>query len=225
MTDVVLVHGAWSDASIWHPVMAGLFPQGHHPTAVGLPTTSLADDVAWTRRELADHEGPVILVGHSYGGSVISAAAVGQAHVVGLVFVCAYAPEPDETVAELAGRGRDMPGGPAMRFAPDGWTSLSVQGFPKALAGDLPPATARILAASQRATHQDCLTTSPGPVAWPDLPCRYVRALDDRMFDPELQSWFADRVGTVPVDLPGSHLLPLSRPLDVAAVVSEMAAG
>ena len=127
-------------------------------------------------------------------------------------------------VATLSGRGREMPGRKAIRFSSDGWTSMAPHGFVDSLASDLPSATARVLAASQRATHSDCLTGAPGAVVWGDIPCRYIQTLDDHMFDPELQRWFAERVDAERVELPAGHLVPLSRPDDVAAVIRGMAA-
>lgn len=219
MANVVLVHGAWSDGSVWHGVIAALQSDGHRVLAVQLPLTSLEEDVAWTRREIATLDGPVTLVGHSYGGVVISEAARQNAHVVALVFVAAYAPDDTETILSLTGRGARVPGGEAIQFAHDGWTTLDPVRFGDALGADLPAATIRVLAALQKPTHSACFTSRSGRGAWHDLPCAYVRSLDDQSLDPGLQRWFAERARATITDLAAGHLSPVSRPGDVAAAI------
>ncbi|WP_329045939.1 alpha/beta hydrolase [Amycolatopsis sp. NBC_01488] len=225
MTDIVLVHGAWSDSSVWEGVGEALKREGHRVLAVSLPLTSLADDVVATRRSVEACDGGVVLVGHSYGGAVISEAARGEGRVRALVFVAAYAPDEGESIAELSGRGATTPGRDAIRFGSDGWTSLDPARFRDALAADVPPERVRELARTQKATHSACLGAPAGRGAWHDLPSSYVLSAEDRILDPGLQRWFAQRAGATVVELAASHLSPVSRPEPVAAAISAAARG
>ncbi len=219
MANVVLVHGAWCDGSSWAAVIGPLQERGHHVVAVQNPLTSLADDVAWTRRVVAQQDGPVALVGHSYGGAVISAASARTPQVAGLVFVAAYAPDEGETVLGLGERFDPTPGGAAIRATDDGWLTLDAGLFPKVFAGDVDPAEAAVLAAVQKPTHGACFGTPAGTVGWHTLPTAYVRSLDDQMINPALQSWMAERTGAATTDLQSSHASPVSHGADVAAVI------
>lgn len=218
MANVMLVHGAWSDGSIWQEVTAGLQADGHRVMAVQLPLTSLADDIAWTRRHIAILEAPVTLVGHSYGGTVISGAAR-DGEVTSLVFVAGYAPDKAETIPMLSDRGSRMPLRDAMRFSADGWSTLDPELFGHALGADLPEATTQVLAATQKPTHGNCLTSPSERGAWHDLPCAYVMSLDDHALDPDLQRWFAERAKATVTELHSSHLSPLSHPIEVTAAI------
>ncbi|GAA5171224.1 alpha/beta hydrolase [Amycolatopsis dongchuanensis] len=220
MANVVLVHGAWSDGSVWQEVVAALQDDGHRVLAVQLPLTSLADDVAWTRRAIATFDGPVILAGHSYGGTVISAAARENTQVRALVFVAGYAPDEGETIPALSERGAPTPGQKAIRFDDDGWSTLDPGLFGDALGADLPTRTTRALAASQKPTHGACFSAPAERGAWHDLPCAYILSTDDRILDPGLQRWFADRTEARVTELPTSHLSPVSRPREVAAAIA-----
>ncbi|MFF2810401.1 alpha/beta fold hydrolase [Streptomyces sp. NPDC058000] len=222
MANVVLVHGAWSDGSSWQAVIPALQDAGHQVRAVQLPLTSLEDDIAWTRREIAALDGPVTLVGHSYGGAVISGAAHANEQVAALVFVAAYAPDTSETSAALSRRGARTPGSGAIRFAEDGWTSLDSELFGVAFGADLPAATTRMLAAVQKPTHDTCFSSPSGRGAWHDLPCGYVLALDDQLLDPGLQRWFAERTGAKVTELRSGHFPQLSRPGDVVAAICDV---
>ncbi|MFC9435633.1 alpha/beta fold hydrolase [Nocardia sp. NPDC057030] len=223
MANVVLVHGAWSDGSLWQEVVAVLDEQGHRVRAVQLPLTSLIDDIAWTRREISSFDGPVTLVGHSYGGMVVSGAAEHNEQVDALVFVAAYAPEEGETVSSLSGRGAKMPGGEAIRFAEDGWSIIDPAEFADVLAADVPAAKRRALAATQKPTHGACFSQPAGPSGWRDLPCAYLLSLEDRIFDPGLQRWFAERTNATLTELHSSHMSPIAHPEDVAAAIGKMA--
>ncbi|MDQ7806935.1 alpha/beta hydrolase [Amycolatopsis sp. A133] len=220
--NVVLVHGAWCDGSMWQAVIALLQDDGHRVVAVQLPLTGLADDIAWTRREIAAFDGPVTLVGHSYGGAVISGAAQQNTQVTGLVLVAAYAPDESETIAVLSERGANTRGRGAIRFAEDGWSDLDPDLFREALAADVPEPTTRVLAAVQKPTHGACFSSPSGRGAWHDLPCAYVLSVDDRILDPGLQHWFAERTNATVTELRSSHLSPISHPGDVAAAIGRM---
>lgn len=222
MANVVLVHGAWSDGTSWQAVIAALQDDGHRVRAVQLPLTSLNDDIAWTRRAIATLDGPVTLVGHSYGGAVISGAARENAQVTALVFVAAYVPDESETISALTERGARTPGAGAIRFADDGWTTLDPDLFGEALGADIPAATTRVLAAVQKPTHGACFSSPASRGAWHDLPCAYVLSMDDQILDPGLQRWFADRTSATVTELPSSHLSPVSHPADVAAAIHSM---
>lgn len=219
MATIVLVHGAWSDGSVWRAVIAALQDEGHRVLAVQLPLTSLDDDVARTRRQVAGLDGPLTLVGHSYGGMVISGAARGDDRVAALVFVAAYVPDGSETVVTLSGRGAPTPGAGAIRIADDGWTSLDDDRFGEVVGAGVPVATSRVLAAVQKPTHAACFSGSVGPGGWHDRPCAYVVAAGDRILDPGLQRWFADRARATVTELPSGHFAPVSHPREVAAAV------
>ncbi|MEU6370278.1 alpha/beta hydrolase [Streptomyces sp. NPDC046931] len=222
MANVVLVHGAWSDGSIWQAVIAALQDEGHHVLAVQLPLTSLAEDIAWTRRRIAAFDEPVTLVGHSYGGMVISGAAHGNSQVSALVFVAAYVPDESESLRMLTARGATAKGRSAIRFAADGWSTLDPGLFGDALAADVPATTTRVLAAVQKPTHPACFSSPSGRGAWRDLPCAYVVSADDQILDPGLQRWLAQRANATVTELRSSHLSPVSQPANVAAAISGM---
>ncbi|MEW1658549.1 MULTISPECIES: alpha/beta hydrolase [unclassified Streptomyces] len=225
MANVVLVHGAWSDGSIWQRVIAALHEEGHQVASVQLPLTSLDEDIAWTRKQIAALDGPVTLVGHSYGGMVITGAAEHNEQVTGLVFVAAYAPDASETLRALSGRGARARGSGAIRIAEDGWTTLDPDRYRDAMAADVPVADTRVLAAVQKPTHSACFSTPSGHGTWRDLPCAYVLSLDDGILDPGLQRWFAERTGATVTALHASHLSPVSQPAAVAAAIGSMLGG
>ncbi|MFI7099260.1 alpha/beta fold hydrolase [Streptomyces sp. NPDC050161] len=222
MANVVLVHGAWGDESVWDGVTAALQDQGHRVLAVRLPMTSLEADLAWTRQQLATVDGPVTLVGHSYGGVVISAVAHRSAQVTALVFVAAYAPDAAESSVTLNSHGGERRGRAAIRFGEDGWTTLDPGLCGEAFGPDLPEATVKALAASQRPTHLTCFATPSGPGAWHDLPCAYVISADDQIFDPGLQRWLAERTHSTVTELNAGHFSQISRPDEVAAAICAM---
>ena len=222
MAEILLVHGAWADGSAWLTVIAELHRQRHRVRAVHLPLTSLADDLAVVRDEIAQFAGPVTLAGHSYGGTVISGAAKGNPQVAALAYI-AYVPDEGETLLSLNARYPETPGGEALLFQEDGWSSLSAPHFHSALAADLPPGTAAAMAAVQRRTHTGCFTAPAGPAAWHDLPSIYAVSGQDRILHPDLQRWQADRAGSTVVELPASHYSPLSRPAAVADAIARVA--
>ena len=225
MAEIVLVHGAWGDGSVWLDVISALHRQGHRVRAAHLPMTTLADDIAEVRREIAGFDGPVVLAGHSYGGIVISGAAKDNPQVTALAYIAAYVPGEGETIPSLNAQFPDSPGNGAMVFHEDGWSSVDPNLFHDAFAADVPPERAAALAAVQRRTHASCFVTPPsGPGAWQDLPTAYAVSTEDRILHPDLQRWLADRAGAECVELTASHYPLFSQPEAVAGVIDKIAA-
>ena len=216
--NVVLVHGAWADGSNWAAVIEALQARGHRAVAVQLPMTSLAADVDTTRRAIVK-AGATAVVGHSYGGFVMSIAAVDTPTVRALVFVAAYAPERGESVASISHAAAEMPGGHAIIYGEDGWTSVDVDRFGAALGHDLCAPLQQVLAAVQGPTHVSCLTAPAPEIAWKSLPCHYVVATDDRILAPALHYDFARRAGARVTEVAASHLVLLSHPKEVADAI------
>lgn len=222
MANVVLVHGAWCDGSSWQEVIRPLQASGHRVLAVQNPLTSLAEDIAWTRRAIATLDGPVALVGHSYGGAVIAGAALGNEQVAGLVFVAAYAPDESETVLSLGERFPATTGGAAIHATEDGWLTLDPGLFHEAFAADVPAGQAAVLAAVQKPTHGACFASPAGQGGWHDRPSAYVRSTQDHMINPDLQRWLAERMGASLTDLESSHASPVSHGAEVASVIESV---
>ncbi|GAB7524931.1 alpha/beta hydrolase [Paraburkholderia sp. 2C] len=223
--NIVLVHGAWVDGSGWKPVYDILTKDGYHVSLVQEPLTSLADDVAATKRVLDLQNGPTILVGHSYGGSIITEAGV-HPNVVGLVYVAAHAPAVGEDEGAL-GKGKpsftaQQPG--AIEKTPDGYTYLNPADFPKDFAADLPIAQARFEAHSQMLTAAQVFTTPLTAAAWTTKPSWGIVAGDDKIINPDLERWYYARAHSHTTVIPGaSHSVYESRPQPVAAVIEEAA--
>jgi pimeloyl-ACP methyl ester carboxylesterase len=223
VNNIVLVHGAFADGSSWAKVIAILQAKGFNVTAVQNPLTSFADDVAATNRALALQKGPVILVGHSWAGAVITEAGV-DPKVAGLVYVAAFAPDSDEIVGDL---GKNYPPPPALA-APiidaQGFMSLSTEAIVKHFASDLPPAEARVVAATQTPIAASAFGTKVSNIAWKTKPSWYIVARKDQAIAPDAERFFAKRMKAKTTELDTSHVPMLSKPKDVAAVIMEAAA-
>ncbi len=221
--NVVLVHGAFADGSSWAGVIAVLQGMGFHATAVQNPLTSLADDVAATRRALAMQDGPTVLVGHSYGGVVISEAG-DDPKVTALVYVAALAPDIGEPFEELAKRFPTPPGGASIR-ATNGYAQLDDAGFVAHFASDLPPEKARVLAAVQGPIGAGLFGERTTVAAWRSKPCWYAVSTMDQIIAPELERFVAQRMGTTTVNLQASHASPVSQPEAIANLVAAASNG
>jgi pimeloyl-ACP methyl ester carboxylesterase len=216
--NVVLVHGAWADGSSWAKVIPLLEKAGLKATAVQNPLTGFEDDVAATRRAIALQDGPVILVGHSWGGVVITEAGA-DAKVAGLVYVAAFAPDVGEPVGEL---GKDFPPPPGLAEArPDatGYLTLTTKGVFDNFAFDLPLAQRKLIFATQGATNSTVFGAKVSNAAWKTKPSWYIVAANDRMIQPELERKFAKTIKAQTVTLPTSHVAMLARPAEVANVI------
>jgi len=223
---VVLVHGAFADGSSWGRVIPLLQRKGYRVTAVQNALTSLADDVATTRRAIEAQKGPVVLVGHSYGGVVVTEAAAGNPNVKALVYVAAYAPDSGESVASLNDRFPTPPIASALAPLADGFLSVDPARFREVFCADLPASEAAVLAATQRPVAAACLSAPAGAhPAWKEIPSWCVVSRDDRATLPELQRFMAARSKARVTEVKSSHVPFLSHPEDVAEVIEAAAAG
>ena len=219
---IVLVHGGFVDGSGWEGVYGILKKKGYAASIVQNTTISLADDVAATRRVVAAQREPVILVGHSYGGAVITEAG-NDPKVAGLVYVAAFAPDRGESVSTLI---KDPPPGapvPPILPAQDGYLLLDKGKFPASFAADVDPARAAFMADSQVPWGVDALGGEVREPAWKKKPSWYLVATDDRMIPPAAQRQMAKRAGSTVVEAPGSHAVYVSRPEAVAALIEQAA--
>lgn len=216
--NVVLVHGAWADGSGWSGVHDALVERGYRVSIVQNPLTSLADDVAATQRVLARQEGRVILVGHSYGGAVITEAG-GAANVAGLLYVSAFVPDAGESVSTFLAGGEPPP----LQASDDGFLFFDPAVFPQAFAQDLEPSRGAFLATAQVPTAASAFSTPVKQASWRDKPCFYVVASEDRIIPPAAQRQMAQRAGAKVTELPGSHAVYISRAVEVANAIDAAA--
>jgi len=220
--NVVLVHGAWADGSSWVKVIPLLEKAGLNVVAVQNPLMSLADDVATTKRAIALQDGPVLLVGHSYGGVVITEAG-NDPKVVGLVYVAAFAPDAGQALGDLGKEFPPAPGGAEVRPDSAGFLKITTKGVVESFAQDLPMQERRVLAATQGPTNAAAFGGKVANAAWKAKPTWYVVASNDRMIQPDLERQFAKAMNAKTVTLPSSHVPMLSRPADVAKLIIEVA--
>ena len=223
--NIVLVHGAWADGSSWNKIIPLLEKKGFHVTAVHLPFTTLADDAAAVKRAIALEDGPVLLVGHSYGGAVITEAG-SDPKVAALVYVAAFAPDAGQSAGDLNGKAAPTPG--AKEFRPDanGYLRLTDKGIAEAFAQDLTPAEKRILAATQGQTSgPNELGAKVTVAAWKEKPSYYIVADQDRMISPELEKEMAAQINAKTIHINSSHVPMLSHATEVVEFISKAAAG
>jgi pimeloyl-ACP methyl ester carboxylesterase len=221
--NVVLVHGGFVDGSGWEGVYKILRKDGYTVSVVQNPTISLADDVAATKRIIATQNGPVILVGHSYGGAVITEAG-NDPNVVGLVYITAFAPDKGESVSSLI---KDPPpGAPVPPILPpqDGYLFLDKAKFAESFAADVDPERAAFMADSQVPWGVEALSGTINEPAWKTKPSWYLLVTEDKMIPPPAQRFMSQRAGSTVVEVAGSHAIYVSQPNAVAAII-EKAAG
>jgi pimeloyl-ACP methyl ester carboxylesterase len=222
--NVVLVHGGFVDGSGWQGVYKALKRDGYAVTIVQNPTLSLADDVAVTKRTLAAQSGPAILVGHSYGGVVVTEAG-NDPKVVGLVYVAAFAPDRGESVSSLI---KDPPpGAPVPPILPpqDGYLFLDRAKFHASFAADLSADAAAFMADSQVPWGVEALSGAISEPAWRTKPSWYLVATEDKMIPPDAQRAMSKRAGSTVVEVKGSHSVYVSQPEAVASLIDKAAKG
>ncbi len=221
---IVLVHGAFADGSSWSKVIPMLQRDGYNVIAVQNPLTSLDADVETTKRALAMQTGPVVLVGHSYGGAVITQAAAGNANVKALVYVAAFAPEVGEPIGAF-GQQYPAPLGAALKQDPSGFLYIDPAKFHEVFAADLPVAETNVAAAVQKPIIGSVFGASVTEAAWKTIPSWYLVSQDDRAINPDLERFYAKRMKATTTEVKASHVAFLSHPAVVVRLIEQAAAG
>lgn len=216
---VVLVHGAWADGSSWSKVITLLATHGVHSIAAQLSLSTLTDDVASVDRAIDRIGGPVALVGHAYGGTVIGATR--HSAVKSLVYVAGVAPAEGEAAAEAAYRGEQHPLAPKLAPDRDGWVWFPESAFASAFAPDATAEEHAILAAVQRPASVGAIGVKVGPTRWKDLPSWYVLAENDRVVTPANQRFMAERMGATIRPIETDHTPIVTAPDKVVSVILE----
>ncbi len=213
-TKIVLVHGGWADGSGWSKQIPLLHEAGHQVIAVQLPTHSLADDVETVKRAIGHIGGPVTLVGHSYGGEVITNAAYNNPNVTGLVYIAAFAPDEGQSLSTFV----DPSKLPKDLFLPDsgGFIYLNPKIFRENFAQDVNASEADIMAITQKPFKQSIFVEKSGPPAWKQLPTWYQISESDHMIPPAVQHKFAEKMNATTLSLNASHASYVSHPNEIA---------
>ncbi len=213
--NIVLVHGAFADGSSWAKVIPLLQSKGYNVCAVQNPLTSLEDDVAATKRAIASMEGPVLLIGHSWAGVVITEAG-NNPKVEGLLYVDAFAPDDNQSLTDVA---KDFPpahGNTAVQVSPSGFLSLSSQGINEDFAQDLSPAERNVIFATQGEWGAQCTTDKVFSAAWKNKPTWFIVGTEDHMINPDLLRAEARRMKATTIEVKTSHVPMVSQPKKVA---------
>jgi pimeloyl-ACP methyl ester carboxylesterase len=216
-TNIVLVHGLWADGSSWSKVIPILENAGHRVIAVQLPANSLADDVETVKRAINLVGGPTILVGHSYGGFVITNAGYDNQNVTGLVYVSAFGPDEGESTGDFVPVASLPPG--LFVFDSGGFAYLNPEMFHQAFIQDANATEAETLAAVQKPAHQSLLTEPSGPPAWKQLPTWFEVSEGDHIIPPDVQRQFAQRMNATTISLNSSHASPVTHPDEIAELI------
>jgi pimeloyl-ACP methyl ester carboxylesterase len=220
--NIVLVHGAWADGSSFAKVIPLLTAKGYHVIAVQNPLSSLAEDVEATKRAIAQMDGPVILVGHSWAGTVITEAGT-DPKVAGLVYIAAFAPEDGQSVGDITKGGPNPPGAEQAKPDASGYLWLSRQGVDEDFAPDLTPAEREVLYVTQGPWNSKEFADKVTTAAWKTKPSWFVVASNDRMIPPEYERAAAAHIHATTTTLTSSHVAMLSHPSAVAAVIFDAA--
>jgi pimeloyl-ACP methyl ester carboxylesterase len=224
LKNIVLVHGGFVDGSGWQGVYSALKEKGYTVTVVQIPTISLEDDVALTRRAISAQNGPVILVGHSYGGVVITEAG-NDPEVAGLVYIAAFAPDTGESVESLI---KNPPPGapvPPILTPQDGFLYLDRSKFAASFAADVNPGLAAFMADSQVPWGLHALGGAITRPAWKTKPSWYLVSTEDKMIPPDAQRAMSKRAGSTVAEVKGSHAVYVSQPKAVAALIERAVSG
>ena len=229
-TNIVLVHGIWSDGSIWNKVIPILQDAGHRVIAAQLSLRSLGDDIATVKRAIEQLGKPTILVGHSYGGILITNAGYNNPNVTGLVYITALAPDEDESSIDLF-EILPQPENVLQIFTNNiitdsgGFSYFNPDRFGEWFAQDVHPDEANILAAVQKPTNESITTEKSGPAAWKQVPTWFQISENDLVIPPNIQRLYAERMNATTVSLNSSHMSPISQPEEIAGLIMNATKG
>lgn len=229
-TNIVLVHGIWSDGSIWNKVIPILQDAGHRVIAAQLSLRSLGDDIATVKRAIEQLGKPTILVGHSYGGILITNAGYNNPNVTGLVYIAALAPDEDESSIDLF-EILPQPENVLQIFTNNiitdsgGFSYFNPNKFGEWFAQDVHPDEANILAAVQKPTNESITTEKSGPAAWKQVPTWFQISENDLVIPPNIQRLYAERMNATTVSLNSSHMSPISQPEEIAGLIMNATKG
>jgi pimeloyl-ACP methyl ester carboxylesterase len=221
--NIILVHGAWADGSSWSGVIERLQAEGFQVRAPQFPLNSLAEDVARLRQVLEFQDGPTIVVGHSYGGQIMTALGAEAPNVVGLVYIAAFGLDEGESLGELLSQGPASPALAHLFTDARGFGWLPEDDFVHHFAGDIGPAKARVLYAVQQPLATAAFGDVMGSPAWKSLPSWYLVAQNDEALPPDAERLFAARMGASTVEIPSSHVPMYSHPDEVADLIEKAA--
>jgi pimeloyl-ACP methyl ester carboxylesterase len=221
--NIVLVHGAWADGSSWSSVIERLQADGYHVTAPQFPLTALGDDVQRLRHVLDLQDGPTIVVGHSYGGQVITALGTEAPNVVGLVYIAAFGLDEGESLGGLLSQGPPTPALEHQFVDNEGFVWLTEDAFVNYFENGVDPVKAKVMYATQQPLAGSAFNDEMGVPAWNSLPSWYLVAQDDEALPPDAQRLFANRMGATIAEVPSGHLAMVSHPADVVKLTETAA--
>jgi pimeloyl-ACP methyl ester carboxylesterase len=221
--NIVLVHGAWADGSCWSAVIERLQADGYNVTAPQFPESSLAADVARLREVLHRQDGQTIVVGHSYGGQIITALGTDAPNVAGLVYIAAFGLNEGESIGAMLGQGSPTPALAHLDIDSQGFAWLPEEDFVKHFAADVDPVKARVMCAVQQPVAAAAFQDVMGVPAWKSLPTWYMVATADEAIPPDAERQFADRMGATMIEVPSSHVAMVSHPDEVAQLITTAA--
>jgi pimeloyl-ACP methyl ester carboxylesterase len=220
--NIVLVHGAWADGSSWSGVIQRLQEDGYNVIAPQFPLTSLADNLARLREVLVVQTGPTLVVGHSYGGQIITALGTDAPNVVGLVYIAAFALDQGESIGALLS-GPPTPALAHLRIDAQGFAWIPQDDFVNHFAADVKPVQANVMYAVQQPLHVSALGDVMGTPAWRSLPSWYLVATNDEAIPPDAERFFAQRMGATTVEIKSSHVAMVSHPDAVTDLIEKAA--
>jgi pimeloyl-ACP methyl ester carboxylesterase len=221
--NVVLVHGAWADGSCWSAVIEGLQAKGYHVTAPQFPENSLAADVDRLRQVLNRQDGPTVVVGHSYGGQIMTSLGTTTPNVVGLVYIAAFGLDEGETIGGLLAQGPPTPALAHLDIDEQGFAWIPEDDFVTYFAADVDPVKAKFMFAVQQALSASTLGDVMGVPAWKSLPSWYMVAANDQAIPPDAERLFAKRMEATTVEVPSSHVAMVSHPDEVIELTERAA--
>ena len=218
--NIMLVHGAWADGSCWSKVILLLQAKGFNVTAAQIPLTSLDNDIEVTRRLLSGQTEPTVLVGHSYGGAVITGAATETPNVKALVYITAFGLDEGESLESLAKQGPPSPGSAAIEPDAQGFLWINRKKFHESFAGGATADEASVMAAVQKPLSFAAFAGKEGAPAWKGIPSWYLVCTEDHMIPPPAQEFLAKRMNATVRSVPSSHCPFVSHPQEVADIIA-----